>query len=958
MPNAKQMGHLFQQTGEGASSRKGIAKFFHTGGLRLPLRQSGTFNVNETDPEFEAKTLFSLCTIKSTFQDIPPPLDEEEASKKLNLKTKLPSGYYVLTPGEPPTIAVAYLPRLDSGHDSRAQWNQAIQSPEIASKLSSSIMVTHAIFNLDNFVKARDPFSDYMTIGQGLEPSQRKVMRANTKNLALEHLGISMWTDLPNGVNAFGYPAVVRLSGATQGLEPSNPLEARALLVSDGSIVSTTSQLLGLPIYNHDGCSEINNPRDIQDVKDRAGARAEIIDSMTDLMMAHASILKGTHDVAHSFDTAAKNPQELQQLRETAALNSLKNFGKERQLFIGQSKSAIHQSLDNESECLVVSMDMALVDGQHSSRDYALIAIGCQEPLQSTGPQYWNEPVVDCSPKQISQRAFERAKERWIQKDGLSDLERDPLNLGFAEIQKLRNEHNEKAAVELEEQAQLKILNSFKQFAPTIPVQVNIRAISDPDMALMYVRIENTTAIQSLEAQSIAHKYNEVQSIIADYNLGAALAGDPTRLTATKSLHAHPDYSQVDQPLSLTIPFEEIYPYLKAVSDAQGTRAAKLNAPHLQNYERVRNFAKWEALAILEAEGYIVQNYQDTQFQSLQDRICCLLLSVDALKGRGFEINPTRIGPTLNALTFPAKISTALSEFTKYAIVITQKFLGKLKGFKASPLQHDLSAKETDEQRAKRIYLLCNSALKLKDAMRPEARTAQGVFSKIMSDSTLDNITLTLLSNQYGMDIYERDVLNINKKELRHPAGPQAFEDLASTRTRLQWHAEHSPVPFNQARERLKTLSNELEGDFFHSEEFPSKGPISKAIRQKALESSLLLSRMTDPSERRLIIDATPGPGIALAEINRYSPVPAEPIQRYLEKPVDHPTLSDPKEPPTRTPLKKRAKVTLDSVGAKLKKLETMTPPAINKKKFRSGSTHKVVDSKTSTTKNKGGVPE
>lgn len=944
---------------QGSDGKERLSKWFHDGQLVLPLRSGKRIEVSEEDPAFEAKALLSLTVIRASFQETDPPLDERAAAEDLGLE-ELPSGFYVLSPETPPRIAAAYLaqmsdPREDIGSvqdesltGTRLQWSEVLKSPATAASVTESALVCHASYHLESFIAARDPFADYMSLGQGVPEGERNSFREDQKNHTLQNLGISLWTQSiaprnlqgegagEHGANAqnsgsalaekemFGYPSVARFKGIVEGLSQDEEFQKAGLRhLEDGSITTTLSQLNNLQLYNHDGSSSIANVRNYEDAKYRKEERRQFTRSIMDMLLSHEAITNGSHDETLRIDPL--QPQA-QVLRNRAARGEIKSLGKERKFFAAQGKTVTYKEplksandiksvgplLSNSkrdlNECMIVSMDASLVDGQHSTRDYVLIVQGClsQKRNHKEGVDYYSESRIDdCSPENLTQIIFQRAKERWQELEGQSPERRDPLGLGFEQMKNCIG--NQKELGRLESIAKEKAFNAFKVFAPNMPVKINVLAYADAAVARSYGLIENTIKAQSLEDKALADEHERVSQLVSYFNVGAKKAKDPIRLTATKSLHANHDFSTATNPSEITQDLKDLYPFLRAVSDPTQTIAAS-NGKKLKDLAAYRKAAQWEAYCILAHESYdeATQTYQtisrkSPEFKLLEDRLTMLFMSVGDLKQRSFELNSGRLDLTLSALIHPEAIGGQGPTFAKFTTLISKRFskhltkqelnsgYGMPNGMLMDPHQEENSLDVTDavdimntglqdrvapghkedgakrirqktqveneEQRADRIYAVVKAAIALKQVLRPNARGREGdnLFKKLMNDASMDNIMLSMLLTRFAMFG-------------EHPASKAAAEALTQGKERVLEHLQDiGGLKFNSAREQLTTQRDIFNAASKSWPDFPERGSISDEALKDAIRQSIFLN-MT-PDARDILINAMPGKGMSRKRI-------------------------------------------------------------------------------------------
>lgn len=832
----------------GAAGKSALARCFSNGVLRLERSGADAIVVSEEDANFEAKALFALTIARASYQSAGL-LDERQAAKALNEKT-LPSGFYALTPGASPKIAAAYLPELAGAKRSAAAaFAKRLPALKNAGKAASNCFLTRFEADPEAFALARDPLADYMSVGAGADPERKRELRREAQESSLARFGLRIRTLLPDGEWEAGYPAPLALKGRAvgQAYEPGS-LQERRMIREDMSLVSSLAEAGRLPLFNHDAASAINNTRDIQTAQSRAPEREAMVDSMVDAWLAKEAILSGDRDA--QLRLGGLSPQQTQELREIAANAEVKAFGKERKLFVGQGKTASHASEDGR-EHLLLSMDMALVDGQHSSRDYALIAAGCAAGL---GEGRASELAPDCAPERLQERVWARYQAH-CERSGS-----DPLGaLAPAAMESGRK--GAKAAKAGQKESRRRVWEAFARFAPSIPMRVEIASSGDPDMSLLYTMMENAVKEQSAESKALAANRREAQAFVAAFNEAAERAGDPTRIATVKSQHVNPHVSTADRPEEITRDFVDIFPYVRAVINAEKTTAAA----HLKPAEikAARDMARWEALALFESKGVSVSGPEDEDWARLSERLLILILTSQRLRGRDMELSAEKLSKTLAIAAKPESASAKLSAFTATALRSARRFLSALGG-RLGPVEQEQSLSLHDQTRSpltepQRVYAWGKLALELKDALRPERRAAGNPLSEIMSDASLDNAMLSMLMMKYAFD------------HVSHPSAPEAAEAFKAARARLQTHAEDAqPAVFARAQEGFKkALAQALEAGA--PRPFPQRGAWDEQTRQRAVSESVLLS-LPAGRELELLIDAIPGPGLPCAELGARSP--------------------------------------------------------------------------------------
>lgn len=879
----------------GLSQKTKLSEAFVDGGFRMNRRGQAQIAFSEEEAQFAAKALLALTILRATYQKTEI-LTEEQAREQLGCPG-LPPGFYALTPGlkgadgvvSSRKIAAAYLPEeVGSASKPFDDFEQALPSLVAGGWAAPQAFMTRFEVDPAVFAGARDPFADYMSIGGGMDEKEKSAARAQSLSVSLARQGLRITTVSSGGKPMFGFPAPVLLTGKASREAYKSEAHAKVHIRQDMSILSSLGDMASLPIYNHDAASGINNTRDIDDVLGRTKERAQIIATLVDAWMAKANIIHRFEPLDISM--ARMSGAQFEVFKKDAAENEVKSLGKPRKLFVKQGQSA--SFCDDGWRHLILSMDMALVDGQHSSRDYGLIAAACLGAKGDEEPSYMGVGVPDCKPSVVADLVWNRYVDNWVS-TGLNPEGFDEAVVGGEidrraaeqERARLKEDDGDKGVArsvpkrsEAARACAKKVWEGVAAFAPSLTVEVVVAATVDPSMSRVYTLMENAVREQRIDAKAMAKHHGLVQSIVASFNQGAEAFEDPIRLAAVKSQHANPDMSTADDPAALAIDFVDLFPYVKAVLNAERTAGARSFKPNEAGDPgaRAADWAKWEALGILESKGVRVESVRDPLFLDLSTRLASLALAVEGLKGREFELNGERLLKTGEQLV-NSSFAPKLKAFAVVAMGCAMKLLAGM-GFKPKGLKKDAENKEVFDflsgpgMDAQRIYAVCKMAMRLKAALRPHKRSEKSMANGLMNDTTLDNVMLTLLTTTARVE----EVL-MGSSDPAHPASEKAVAYLQAARVRLDGYGKNmsalSLKSFNATREAF--VSRMDKDKLWELGAFQKAGLIGESSRRRAVEKSVMLALEREhPHHAALLIDAIPGPGVDYAKIGAVEPKP------------------------------------------------------------------------------------
>lgn len=669
---------------------------------------TGSKMVSESDPAFEEKAILAMTVLRASYQGSEV-LDEKEISERFGAKA--PAGFYLMGP-DGKVAAGFFAARSGEGKPSleAEEWGKGLAR---AGLLADPCWTSRVEYDIDRFCAAADPFADWLLA----ESEEKADGLARQGFLAVSR--VSGWSDehgKPEDI--VGYPAPLALPGAWK-IEPEDleDLEdERPGSVPQMSMLASIGDMLRLPFFNHNASSAINNTRDIRTVGNRKPDRAKIIETIAQEWFERQRLISGDFDGALSFvkgevegsaGRAARRGKVARKRFDEGLL------GKPRVAYFAPKSTTM---VGSGASRMILSADMALVDGQHSARDYWLIAEG----LAGRTPEYREKLIEDCSPKEI-RKAFE-AKIRGLIKDsGMSKAEAKERGL-------------------LGEEA----FGGFCEYGLKKRSKVEITPVVTAELARLKTIVENDVRQQVKEDKALAACHADVLEFVAAFNRGAEAAGDDRRMTGVKSAHAEMGVSARDS--SRNIELKKIFRALSALALPHGSLDMREEATKAD----LANAPAWADRDV----ALIFPHLRGEARQGAKERFVAIYESLGKLKSRDFDMTEDRLQKTLDAIAgrespeAAAKARTGLKRFS----AVVGSMLESRFGFKAK------GASEKD----RRAYAMGIAALEISEELdlswappkNPSAedlRKAEGNqrLEKALSSSTLESVMLRMAADQF-----------------------------------------------------------------------------------------------------------------------------------------------------------------------------------------------------------------
>lgn len=772
----------------------------------IPCADGREIRVLESDPAFVEKSILAMTAVRASYRGYPP-ADEAEASKALGIRPPLPPGFYVLSP-ERDQIVAALLPDL-AGENGEPLTSRAEEFASRAAALGEAVApecwISSFRIEPEAFFAAYDPFADLMMLSApdgalsedepGIERSGAPFAERPKDFELLERFGMSLSSrTLGSSMEIPSYPAPYRLHASASHSAYAEPADRGFLVRRSQSFHAPWRDLEPIPLINHFAGSAINNARDILLVAERAPEREKIARTIARTLFNIENIESGALD--HRIDASrADSPAALEELRRKAARSDLQTLGKARKLFVGQQRTTSFESSDGSST-LLLSADMALVDGQHSSRDYALIAQTCLRAGDDPGfvPSFGEASASDCSAPALRAMILSEYRESFAQ------LEAEKRSR--AGLPPIRSESGEAPPRPTPAQ-EAAFWERYRRFVGDLTTQIDVMPSLDPKTAREYTIVENEIRAQSIAARALSEHHALVVDYAERFTRYAIKAEDPARLHTVKSHHSDSGFSSVAErgaPFSASSSeFARIYPFLKAISDSEKTMSSRQQ--HVVEAERreASSRATAETAALFSRMGLSSVRSDDPLFEQAHRRFLVLYQAIGTLKGRPYEMTPDSLGGTLQTIygLRAAKGCGSLKTFAKLALSHAARFLlegaerlaNPLKSQalreRAASLAEDYAKPQPDDAGLDaRCFALGKAAIALHGAVA-SAREADKSVQDMMTRATLDNTLLTLLAATG-----------------EHPASESALEGMRSAARRLRSVAQADGyVPFNAARE-------------------------------------------------------------------------------------------------------------------------------------------------------------
>lgn len=450
------------------------------------------------------KTLMALTIGRASFQRLEL-LNERQAAKRWGVEEEdVAAGFYLVAPDG--SMAAAYVANVEGGKD----WAGMLEERTIpklrkAGKVKDESFINVARFDTDRFGQKENQFSDAM--GRDFEGS-------------LESLGVEVASRRLDEVKfKGGYAAAWRIPKAKRAPRAADSAEQVFMQLS-------FEDLAAAPFNNHAGTSLVKNIRDFTPVNNvepgmpnQLDARDEIVGALIESWLAAKKTLAGLNDEESGIDASAyASPKRLQEERARAARTYENPKGNSKKLGLKPSESRWwmgEESEDGSREAMIVSRDMALIDGQHSSRNYGLVA----QALSGSGiVTYEGEQVQHCSLSHFKGLFEERLKKE------MRDSKAAGVDL--------------KAALGAE---------GFESFVEWAKSKAQATMVTEPvatakqAMELTYIANSSTAISKAAAAEHMSKA--EVQMLVDAFNRQAERVGDPRRLSAVKGAGSDPNFA-------------------------------------------------------------------------------------------------------------------------------------------------------------------------------------------------------------------------------------------------------------------------------------------------------------------------------------------------------------------------------------------------------------------------------
>lgn len=659
--------------------------------------ETGNLRIDERDSSFLVKSLIGLTIIRGSYEGFE--VVDEKGLKELNGgKGDFPPGIYALGPNG--KVAAAFEGRL-AGEDAGDEKDIDIEALLKEAGLAEQGMWTSKVwFDERKFMSTAEPFADYMM-------SKDRSKGLETCGMRIESRA-SGWD-----MSTSGYPAPIKVSGDWGRREEEDeelPGRARCGEASIG-----LKALGGLPMWNHNAASPINNTRDILSVEERADARKEIVAYMAREWFQGAALRAGLRDDSLSFpkkNTKEEAEEAKRRIREKEAARAEggAELGKPRVVFFNPSRTT---EMEGGGTVILMTADAALVDGQHSSRDYRLLAEG----FEGVMPKEDGKAVLDCAPEVLWKTMMLEA-ERLA--DGMSEEERGKL--GFA---------RKGAKGKEREQSGEKIKESFLSYLRKRKAKVEFRGESDPKMARERTIMENSQRSQSKDDMALAAEHERVSELVEAFNREAARRGESQRLSGVKSPHDTEKFSACDG--EHVLPIKRIFRALFAVASPDGSMAMKSD---LENREAEARVMARADVKDLKLEGAAAKEGEERYFAAY--------MSLGMLKSRGFELSSDRI-EKVHRMLMTDGMGRKFSKFSKLLSKAASVFLGEEVAF-------------GEEGADARIYAAVKAAERLAEATNlsggetPEEIRGNMELMRCVSQSTVESVIYRLVVDNFRPD--------------------------------------------------------------------------------------------------------------------------------------------------------------------------------------------------------------
>lgn len=676
-------------------------------------RSQESGRIAESDPNFVGKSMLALTVMRASYSrsDI---LDEGGIKSRLGVD--VPAGFYLVGPDG--KVAAGFFAWTEASGKPEPSLEAADWGAKLAKKklLADPCWSTVVEYGLEAFAAAADPFADWLSAPE----------EAKASGVALHGIKARSRISGRGGPDILGYPAPLALPAHWMGdadqaewadeAIPGEALQSRA--------AAPLRELWRLPFFNHNAASAINNARNIQAVADRRPDRAGMARALAAEWLERSNILRGFRDGSMASGQEILGGEEIKAMREREAkkLQRLSKVGKERIIYFTPNCTT---SSGAGRERLTLSADIALVDGQHSSRDYWLLAHGFEAALDRSrsAPAIDGRSVPDCDPKHLAAQ-FKSHMASLCQDAGISPKEAAERGLSG------------KGAFE-----------AFAEYVGGKSSWVEMRPAGSQEIARQNTIIENAQREQSKEDKALSELHSDAMAFIEAFNRGARAAGSRTRLTAVKSSHAEPEFSA--RAAGENIDIKDIFRCLSALAVPDGSMSSK------NDHARSAVESDAQAWAAKDVKD-LWPKLRAKDAAAARARFVAIYESLGGLKGRDFDLTAKRLSSTLAALNEDARLAPKSAGF----VGVVNKLLAARFGLVKKAAER--AAGNQDESAAK-AYRIGLAAIELSSIMdlswepkgkspTPEERDRKGGNEKLrgfINQSTLESLLLRMASDRY-----------------------------------------------------------------------------------------------------------------------------------------------------------------------------------------------------------------
>ena len=800
------------------ASGHSYAKCLDSGKLFVP--GAPQFNSIEPDcPHFAAKALFALSVGRAAYakqtlhtqDNLAQALLEAGAdAQALAALPAPPHGFYLLSPdGKISAMFAADIAEnpdsFQSGENASAM--EAFARNALACGLADKdTYLARAAFDPQTFLERENTFADALENDFGPECLRKYGVRCDSRPLK-----VAEYTP--------GYPIAWTC-------ENHNALASYSV-TSSFDLLVRFKDLAGLPFINH-AKGSVENPRDFTPVNNtepscgdnQLDCRQAIVTDMMKAWIERSLMETGLLDEELGLDAEYLDPADKELDRRRLVQSRFSDVGNQKKLGNRPNKTAIRS---RGGLVQFVSKDMALGDGQHSSRNYALIAEALARPLDGPArPVYWHgeadkttddplqtgTPVLNCSHGEFSrwmkQTLEEMAPRYGIPAGGL------PAALGKDE----KECYAEFVRFALD--AKTKVTN--------MPVTTKLHAQQ---------MVDHANYSRALPKSSLAEsRYRWTFETLAEaYNEECQARGKPGRLLLVKSAHTD---AMIGTTAMHNRSVSDIFPSLVAV--CSGRKNTKNDLPDLASAHSADG--KNAALIRMAAEASSkLQNLppNSNARKALTADLAKLYYMIDFAKQRDFMMSnksAEELSKSVAAIASEERANGGkITEFSKISLAYAAS---RELGLHICDVPGRINTKRLLEGRhidmRKQLYSVVAAAVRLQDELdaqwlRIKSDSAGGAVKKFFhSKATFENWMLLGLS--------------VTASEF---SSQEALDAIGRSADKLFERASRSDLPenHNKLREKLKNAKDDHE-------------------KQRAADSNPLLA--IGPESLAVLLDVFPSP--------------------------------------------------------------------------------------------------